>query len=154
MGAHARRMRTLVTLPGKPCVLLACHPVKNAGDDNLIPRGGGAFIAEIDGNLTALKDSTVVTLHWQGKFRGPDFPPMNFELQTKTYDRLKDARGRLIPTVIAKQLTDTAQEEMIAVARSDEDMVLQALKDGRSGSSLADLAKVLGSLNAKVEANK
>jgi hypothetical protein len=42
-------------MPGGPCVLVACHPPKNAGDDNLLPRGGGAFIAEMDGNLTGRK---------------------------------------------------------------------------------------------------
>ena len=54
-GDHARRFRSLTTMPGGPCVLVACHPPKNAGDDNLLPRGGGAFIAEMDGNLTGRK---------------------------------------------------------------------------------------------------
>jgi AAA domain/Bifunctional DNA primase/polymerase, N-terminal len=62
-GAHARRLRGLVNLSGGPCVIVNCHPVKNASDDNLNPRGGGAFVAEIDGNLTALRDDTAVTLH-------------------------------------------------------------------------------------------
>ena len=42
-------------MPGEPCVIVACHPVKNASDDNLIPRGGGAFLNEVDGNLTATR---------------------------------------------------------------------------------------------------
>ena len=55
-GDHARRtLRPLTTMPGEPCVIVACHPVKNASDDNLIPRGGGAFLNEMDGNLTAAK---------------------------------------------------------------------------------------------------
>ncbi len=111
MGAHARRMRTLVTLPGKPCVLLACHPVKNAGPDNLIPRGGGAFIAEVDGNLTCAKADSVATVHWQGKFRGPDFAPIPFHLMTVTTPTLKDSKGRLIPTVVAKPLSDTERSQ-------------------------------------------
>ena len=40
-GNHARLMRQLVNLPGEPCVLVMCHPVKNATQDNLLPRGGG-----------------------------------------------------------------------------------------------------------------
>ena len=53
-GDYARRtLRPLITMPGEPCVIVACHPVKNATDDNLIPRGGGAFLNEVDGNLTA-----------------------------------------------------------------------------------------------------
>jgi hypothetical protein len=55
-GRHASNLRELTTLPGNPCVLALCHPPKNAGEDNLQPRGGGAYVAEIDGNLTATKD--------------------------------------------------------------------------------------------------
>ena len=43
LGHHARRLRSLISMPGEPCVIAACHPVKNALDDNLIPRGGGPF---------------------------------------------------------------------------------------------------------------
>jgi hypothetical protein len=106
------------------------HPVKNAADDNLCPRGGGAFVNEIDGNLTAIKDADVVTVHWQVKFRGVDFAPINFVLRTDTYDCLRDKKGRPMPTVVAKHLTEAAQEEMTQAARSDDDMVLQALKEG------------------------
>jgi RecA-family ATPase len=67
-GAHARRLRSLTDLPGGPCVVIACHPPKNASDSNLQPRGGGAFIAEMDGNLTAKNDEGSIELHWQGKF--------------------------------------------------------------------------------------
>jgi RecA-family ATPase len=36
---HARRLRSLCEMPGGPCVVIACHPPKNAADDNLQPRG-------------------------------------------------------------------------------------------------------------------
>ena len=50
---HAQRLRKLTELPGKPCCLALCHPAKHAATaDSLIPRGGGAFIAEVDGNLS------------------------------------------------------------------------------------------------------
>jgi hypothetical protein len=55
-GAHARRVRDA----RGPCVLVACHPPKNAGDDNIQPRGGGAFLAEVDGNLIARNDDSAV----------------------------------------------------------------------------------------------
>ena len=57
-GVHAARLRTLIDLPGGPCVLALCHPIKNADRDNLIPYGGGAFLNEVDGNLTCWKDET------------------------------------------------------------------------------------------------
>jgi hypothetical protein len=60
-GTHAIRLRELTTLKGEPGVLVLCHPPKNAGDDNLQPRGAGAMIAEWDGNLTATKDGAVTT---------------------------------------------------------------------------------------------
>lgn len=142
MGAHARRMRTLVTLPGEPCVIVACHPVKNAGTENLIPRGGGAFIAEIDGNLTASKTDAVVTLHWQGKYRGPDFAPIPFNLTTATTPTLKDSKGRLIPTVVAKPLSEGERSQAEANSRSDEDALLVAIADN-DRASMADLAIAL-----------
>ena len=44
MGKYARTLRRLTTLPGGPSVIVPCHPTKNASNDNLLPRGGGAFI--------------------------------------------------------------------------------------------------------------
>jgi hypothetical protein len=143
-GAHARLLRGLTGLPGGPCVLVACHPPKNAGDDNLQPRGSGGLIAEMDGNLTARKhDDGAVEIHWQGKFRGPDFAPMSFQLRTVTHDRLKDTKGRLIPTVVASHLSDIAQEEMATAARSKENQLLTLLVD-HGEASQREMATLLG----------
>src|SRR5262249_41201966 len=81
IGAYARTQRRLTTLPGGPCVLALCHPTKYASDPTqLLPRGGGAFIGEIDGNLTAWKrDEDIIELH-HGKLRGPGFEPISFRL--------------------------------------------------------------------------
>jgi hypothetical protein len=44
MGAHARMLRSLTELPGGPCVLVLCHPIKYVTDPvQLLPRGGGAL---------------------------------------------------------------------------------------------------------------
>jgi AAA domain len=142
-GDHARMFRSLVTLQGGPCVIVACHPPKNASDDNMQPRGGGAFIAEMDGNLTAQKDGMVIELHWQGKFRGPDFSPIAFLLRSVTHERLRDSKGRLIPTIVAGHLSEAAQEEMASAARFDENRLLLALME-KPGPSLAGLARTLG----------
>jgi hypothetical protein len=141
--AHAVRLRELTTLTGGPAVVAATHPVKNAGDDNLIPYGGGALLNEMDGNLTARSDGTASHLHWQGKFRGPDFAPTTFQLRTVTHAELKDSKGRLMPTVIAGYLSEASQEELAAVARTNEDKLLEALRDNK-GASLAVLAKGCG----------
>lgn len=104
LGGHARDLRALTTLPGRPCVVVPCHPTKNAANDNLSPRGGGAFIAEMDGNLTLARTGETVRLHWQGKHRGPDFRPISFKLQTVTAPQLVDSKGRSVPTVMAVPL--------------------------------------------------
>lgn len=72
------------TMPGRPAVLLATHPTKHADPDNLLPRGGGSFLNEVDGNLTlwADEDQAFTRLHWQGKLRGMSFPPIAFELRS------------------------------------------------------------------------
>ena len=152
-GGHARRLRELTNLAGEPCVLVLCHPPKNAGDDNLQPPGAGAYVAEIDGNLTVTKDDMTVELHWQTKLRGPDFAPVNFMLKSVTHEELKDTKGRLIPTVVASHLSDTAQEDMTKAARCDEDLALQALAKNRR-ASVADLARDLGWYTAKGEPHK
>ncbi|MBU2483892.1 MAG: helicase RepA family protein [Alphaproteobacteria bacterium] len=106
LGGHARDLRALTTLPGRPCVIVPCHPTKNAQADNLLPRGGGAFIAEMDGNLTLSKMGETVRLHWQGKHRGPDFKAIAFKLQTVSAPQLVDSKGRPVPTVMAVPLSD------------------------------------------------
>jgi AAA domain len=151
-GEHARRLRSLVELKGGPCVVVNCHPPKGADDDNLSPRGGGSFVAEVDGNLTAMRDDTTVTVHWQVKFRGAEFAPMAFLLRTNTYEKLRDSKGRLIPMVTARHLTDTAQEEMVRAARGDEDLVLEAMTEG--ATSVADIAKAVGWYTPKHDLNR
>jgi len=144
LGDHARMLRSLVdTIPGGPCVVANCHPTKNAQPDQLIPRGGGAFLAETDGNLTAAKADSTVELHWQGKFRGPDFAPMYFLIRTVTHHDLKDSDGRLIPTVIAEHISEQAKEEIAAAAQQDEDAVL-ALISNNAAASQASIATALG----------
>ena len=70
-GAYARNLRVLTTCKGNPAVVILCHPIKAASRDTLLPRGGGAFLAEVDANLTLWSDAQGenTTLHWQGKIR-------------------------------------------------------------------------------------
>jgi hypothetical protein len=82
-------------------------------------------------------------VHWQGKFRGPDFAPINFILKTVTNDRLKDSKGRKMPTVVASYLSPAGHEELAAEAQDKERKLLKAINDNE-GASLAKLAQVLG----------
>jgi len=144
MGAHARMLRTLTTLPGGPCVLVLCHPVKHVTDPSqLLPRGGGAFLAEVDGNLTLWKhDGVLLDLHHTDKLRGPGFEPISLRLETVTTTRLMDKKGRLIPTVRAVWISDAETERETDDARGDEDTLLQAML--LPSQSIADLANACG----------
>jgi hypothetical protein len=152
LGAHASRLREL-RIPGGPTTIINCHPTKNATDDNLVPRGGGAFLAEVDGNLVSVRDDTVVKFHWQGKFRGPDFAPITFQLRSVSHERLRDAKNRVITTVIAEPLSDAAEQELVKATRGDEERLLQTIdKDPRA--SVADHARTLGWFTSKNEPHK
>jgi hypothetical protein len=143
LGDHARALRALTTMKGNPCVVVNCHPTKNAGPENLLPRGGGAFLAEIDGNLTARNNEGAIELHWGGKFRGPDFEPVAFEMLKVTSDQLRDAKGRHLPTVIARPLTALEQSDKANAANADLQKML-AVMAANPGASIAVLAERAG----------
>ena len=142
MGQHARRLRGLVNLPGGPCVLVPCHPVKNAAADNLQPRGGGASLPRSMAISQSPRPTSISTLHHQVKFRGVDFAPIPFSLHTVTTPALKDSKGRPIPTVIAKTMSERERTEAEANTRSDEDDLLIAIKEN-DRASMAALAVAL-----------
>jgi hypothetical protein len=107
----------------------------------------------VDGNLVCKRDDTVVRLHWQGKFRGPDFAPITFQLRSVSHERLRDTKNRVITTVIAEPLSEMDEQELTKAARSDEDRLLQAIATDPT-ASIAALAKTLGWLTAKNEPHK
>jgi hypothetical protein len=145
MGAHARVMRALARFPGGPCVLALCHPIKHVTDPGqLLPRGGGAFLAEVDGNLSAWKrDEDIVELHHAGKLRGPGFEPILFRLEKITAPRLVDSKGRMIPTVRAVAVGEAEEAQRARDARRDEDRLLVALLENADRSQ-RDLCRACG----------
>ena len=151
MGDHARLLRRLTELPGNPSVLVLCHPIKHAQDaTQLLPRGGGAFLAEMDGNLTAWKhDELLVDLNYT-KMRGPGFEPMTLKLESIITTRLTDIKGRVIPTVRAVVVSSGEEDQQADRLLEDENRVLVQLMY-RSDQSLADIARTIGWLNDKEE---
>jgi len=146
MMAHAKRLRGLIDLiAGNPTVIVTSHPVKHFSRENMIPRGGGAFLNEMDGNLTCMKvDGTMVTeLHWQGKFRGIDFAAIPFRLEVGKTDKLKDSKGRHIWTVIARSITEKERDAAEHTGQKNKAQLLVAMAK-MPGASLADLAKEVG----------
>jgi len=151
---HARMFRSLVSMPGAPAVLVTCHPIKNPNMDNLLPRGGGAFLAEVDGNLVCVKspDSMDVEVSWHGKFRGPDFAPIPFRLTAGTSDKLVDSKARHITTVTASPITARQQEAASEVARGRENDLMDAMRADPNGS-LRTLTDRLGWKTGRSEPN-
>lgn len=143
MGDYARKLRRLTTLPGGPCVVVLCHPIKHVTEPaQLLPRGGGAFLNEMDGNLTVwMKNETIELSH--NKMRGPGFDPIGFRLEKVTSDRLTDSKGRHIPTVRAVPIT-TAEEERREQQTEDEENTLLIARLDAPNASAADLARVCG----------
>jgi len=130
MGDHARMLRSLTLLPGGPCVLVLAHPTKSAAEDNLVPYGGGAFLNEIDGNIALQKRESLISASVQGKFRGPEFSPLCFELKVVSdHPVLKDSRGISLPTIIAQPLDAAARAALDVASDGDEDKMLRLIDD-------------------------
>jgi hypothetical protein len=146
----ARVARRLTALPSKPAVVMPAHPVKNATRSNLSPKGGSSLVNEVDGNLTLWNEGGIVTLHWQVKFRGPEFQPLSFELHRYESELIKDAKGRLMPTILAKPLLTVRASEISRENMTLEDRLLLSIRDDQS-MSLSARAEAIGTYAMKVK---
>ena len=125
----ARVVRGLTNSASKPAVIMPAHPVKNASKTNLAPKGGSSLVNEVDGNLTLWSEDGIITMHWQVKHRGPDFPPIRLELERKECPRLTDKNGKIIPTVLAKPVLQMRATQLVRERLSVEDKFLLSLHD-------------------------
>lgn len=143
-GNHARRLRALTLLPGDPVVLILCHPTKNAADDNLVPRGGGAFLNEVDGNIALRREGDTIAAEALGKFRGPEFTPLNFTLKVvRDHPLLVDTKGRQIPTIVAVPISSAEQQRAEATMQSNKGKILELLCNS-PGLKVGEIGKALG----------
>jgi hypothetical protein len=96
--AHARALRELTLLPGKPACVVNCHPASGASKDltrdSCVPRGGSAFLNEIDTNLSVWAEGECAEFHWMRKKRGPDFSPILFEYRAEHIDEEREKEIR------------------------------------------------------------
>jgi hypothetical protein len=145
MLKHARTQRLLCELTGSPCVVALNHPIKHAAcPEQLLPRGGGGYLNEIDGNLTLwAHDERLTDFFWTGKFRGPPFEKITFRLSTITTPKLIDSKGRLMPTVMAENVSGGDIAESEAKARFQEKRLLEAMV-ANPVASLSELAVACG----------
>lgn len=138
---HAAYFRELTKLPGNPTALILCHPTKNATRENLLPRGGGAFLNEIDGNLTLWREGERLTLHTAGKFRGAVFDPVHFRLMQIELAAHRDAKGRPIHSVVAIPIDEHEVETLSRQDWTDENRLLyEMLKNSNASISSWALA--------------
>ncbi len=147
VGAYARTLRGFTECEGNPAVVALCHPVKNATHGNLLPRGGGAFLNELDGNLTLWSDNPgeITELHWQGKIRGPDFSPFGYSLHPVPTG-LIDEKDRPETTIFAEPMSEEAVADATKQTLANEDVVLRALRD-HPDWSFAQIARESGWVN-------
>ena len=149
-GNYARELRAaLCNLSGRPAVIVLAHPIKrpaNAAD--CLPRGGGAFIAEVDGNLTLWGQDGEIALHWAGKFRGAEFAAIPLALESVETSSVKDAKGRPVKTVIAREgQPGAAEDKESRRQREIEQLMLALSRIGRARGPL-QLGQAAGLLTA------
>jgi hypothetical protein len=146
-GNYARGcLRPLTKLPGDPAVVVLCHPVKGATKDNLVPRGGGAFLNELDGNFTLWSEPPLrqtTELHWQDKIRGPDFTPINYRLKSVAVDGYHDNFGNPPFSVVASPISEDAVASFAASNLINQNHVLKTIHENPN-FSFADIARALG----------
>jgi AAA domain len=152
---QASDLRDLTGLPGNPAVLVLCHPKKYTSNaEQLTPRGGGAFLAAIDGNLTCIiDDDRVVTIHHGKKLRG-SFDPLKFTVDDiELPDGYADTKGRPIKTVVAMSTTD---EEIAIREKKQSTRMFKVLgvMVKNPGISIADIAKKLSWFTSSGELNR
>lgn len=127
---HAKALRALTAFPGLPTVMANCHPTGSAEKAGCVPRGGSAFLNEIDTNLTVWADLDTSEFHWTRKKRGPDFDPIYFEYKAITLEQF----GRKVPTVVASHITEEREVVIRKARREDENKVLYELAHNANGT--------------------
>jgi len=138
--AHAQDLRALRELPGKPSVVVACHPADGAERARCKPRGGSALLNEIDCNLILWCEQDGVTeLHWSVKKRGPDFDPIWFEFIGQEVM----CAGERSQQVVAAWVNDERAHERKLTHYHDDNRLLVAMLDAPN-KSMRDWARMAG----------
>lgn len=142
-------LRQLSKLQGNPTVLALCHPrLRPNGADDCIPRGGSAFLAEVDGNYVSWPaahdgERKFYTLRWAGKFRG-HFEPLTYGVEVAT------CAGLMVPGEAKPGLSVWAfraegqQVERAATNQTEDDAAVVLAMKEHPKASLSDLAQRLG----------
>lgn len=145
----AMALRQLMEAAGRPATLVLNHPPHGASADALRPRGGSAYLCELDGNLTVWNDGAGnITLH-ANRLRGPTFEPMLFSLQPYTLLGYAQPDGDAIGSIIAAPLSDAQAEAQADAERRIEDRLMDHMRAEPKGSEKA-WADALGVTKSRV----
>ena len=151
-------LRSLTSLDGRPTLVALCHPIKRPlGIEDCLPRGGGGYLGQVDGNyaswLTSENgDDIFFEFRWIGKFRG-NFEPLTYHVQRATCPKLLDADKQQFKSVWCRRGDERQQEQAATHQTEDEDAVLIVMAD-YPGKSLAAWARLLGWLTNSGGDNK
>jgi hypothetical protein len=107
-----------------------------------MPRGGSAFLNELDANLTAFKDGEVVQLGWN-KVRGPAFDFIDMKLEVHVHDGIKTNLGSAVTSIVATAVDARTTDQLQRQLEADENMLLRVMFD-EPKLSLRDYAERLG----------
>jgi archaellum biogenesis ATPase FlaH len=120
MVEMAHKLRAMCSASQRPAVLIIAHPAgKTPSKENLVPRGGGAFLNEIDGNLTVWsQDASQQTLHHSQKFRGAGFDPLEWVMQVHEFSHLTDVHGTPLKLPVSRP--ETTIERANREVKSDD----------------------------------
>lgn len=132
--SHARDLRELTMLPGKPACVVNCHPAagasKDISRDSCVPRGGSAFLNEIDTNLSVWAEGECAEFHWMRKKRGPDFSPILFEYRAINVQQ----HDQMVPTVVAEHIDEDREKEIRTHKREHEARLMFAMYHNPNGT--------------------
>lgn len=132
MVEMAHKLRDLCETTRRPAILIIAHPAgKVPAKDNLVPRGGGAFLNEIDGNLTVWsQDASQQTLHHSQKFRGAGFDPMEWVMQVHEFSHLTDIHGTPLKLPVSRPETNIERSNREVTNDAFLRRYLETVQDG------------------------
>jgi hypothetical protein len=112
--ALAIALRGIGETIGEPCILALMHPVKGAGRENLLPRGGSALTGSIDGVICIWQESKQSPSEFfahKGKFRGNWTESLWFDLKCVALNDVIDNFGHAAQSVVALECLKASSPE-------------------------------------------
>ena len=120
-----------------------CHPIKAADRNSLVPRGGGAFLNEVDGNLRLWREGETADLFSDpNKFRGAPVS-ISFALELLASERIIDTKGREILTPYYNVVSEEQQATIKQKEWHDENRLIWAMLHEPKATQ-ADWARTCG----------